>query len=52
MLNHIDLLTLLLAPVMAYLVAALVFSLVERRKNGHAVPVNASNLQYHDGRNL
>ncbi|MFA3792815.1 hypothetical protein AB6T38_17035 [Aliiglaciecola sp. SL4] len=51
MFNHIHLLTLLLAPVMAYLAAALVFSLVESKKNSHAVPVNGSNLQYHDGRN-
>ncbi len=49
MFNHIDLLILLLAPVMAYLAAALIFSVVESKKNNHAVPVNSSSLHYHDG---
>lgn len=49
MFNHIDLLILLLAPVMAYLAAALIFSLVESKKNSHAVPANAPTLHYHDG---
>lgn len=41
MFNHIYLLALLLAPVMAYLAAALIFSLVENRKSSHDAPVNA-----------
>jgi Tfp pilus assembly protein FimT len=53
MYNHIHLLTLLLAPVMAYLAAALVFSVIEsRRSSSHAVPVNNANIQYHDGQHL
>ena len=49
MINHIHLLTLLFAPVMAYLAAALIFSLVESRKSSHEVPVNQNKLHYHDG---
>lgn len=49
MFNHFHLLVLLLAPVMAYLAAALVFSVVEIRKNSHAVPANKSHFKYHDG---
>ncbi|MDC0603602.1 hypothetical protein OAP14_11405 [Aliiglaciecola sp.] len=45
MFNHIYLLALLLAPVMAYLAAALIFGLVENRTSGHEVPVNTSNIQ-------
>ena len=49
MFNHIDLLIILLGPVMAYLAAALIFSLVESKRNSQAVPVNSSTLHYHDG---
>lgn len=52
MFNHIHLLTILLAPVVAYLSAALIFSLIESRKNSHAAPVNSTVLHYHDGQNL
>ncbi|WJG09917.1 hypothetical protein [Aliiglaciecola sp. LCG003] len=48
MINHIHLLTLLFAPVMAYLAAALIFSLIESRSS-HEVPVNAKKIHYHDG---
>ena len=45
MFNHIYLLALLLAPVMAYLAAALIFGLVENRTSGHEAPVNSSHVQ-------
>lgn len=49
MFSHIHLLVLLLTPVLAYLAAALIFSMVENKRNGHAVPVNTGTLHYHDG---
>ncbi|GAA0853908.1 hypothetical protein [Aliiglaciecola litoralis] len=49
MFNHFDLLILLLSPVMAYLAAAVIFSLVESRKAGAAAPVQTASFEYHDG---
>ncbi|GAB5384403.1 MAG: hypothetical protein Alis3KO_15260 [Aliiglaciecola sp.] len=53
MFSQIHLITLIFAPVMAYLAAALIFSLVESKKGGHAFSANTSsntaNIRYHDG---
>lgn len=53
MFSQLHLITLIFAPVMAYLAAALIFSFVESKKGGHAYPANASsnnaNIRYHDG---
>ncbi len=49
MLNHIDLLTLLFAPVIAYLAAALVFSAVQSKTGNHSLVSNSSSVHYHDG---
>lgn len=51
MFSHIDLLTLLLAPVMAYLAAALIFSAIESKKNSQTVSANSATMHYHDGHN-
>lgn len=53
MFSQLHLITLIFAPVMAYLAAALIFSLVESKKGSHAypanTPTNTANIRYHDG---
>lgn len=49
MFYQLDLLTLLIAPLITYLAAALVFSLISKRDENQNLPLSASNLHYHDG---
>lgn len=49
MIYQMDLLTLLLAPVMAYLAAALFFSLLDKDTEEQTLPANVTNLHYRNG---
>ena len=49
MIYQMDLLTLLLAPVISYLAAALFFSLFEKNKEERSLPANPSNFHYRNG---
>ena len=51
MIYQMDLLTLLLAPVMAYLAAALFFSLLDEDSEERSLPANPTNLHYRNGQN-
>ena len=51
MFYQLDLITLLLAPLITYLAAALVFSLISKRDHNQSLPLSATNLHYHDGHN-
>lgn len=51
MFYQLNLLTILLAPVIAYLAAALIFSLIENKDEGQNLSISASNLHYRDGHN-
>ena len=52
MIYQIDLLTLLLAPVMAYLAAALIFSVLDKDADEPTLSTNATNLHYRNGQQL
>ena len=49
MFDQLHVLTLLLAPVAAYLAAALVFALFSARTEDSKLSLNATNLHYQDG---
>ena len=49
MIYQMDVLTLLLAPVMAYLAAALFFSLLDKDSKERTLPANSNNLHYRNG---
>lgn len=49
---QLHLFTLLIAPVMAYLAAALMFSLLTKRDEEQSLPISASNVRFRDGQNL
>ena len=51
MIYQLDLLALLLAPVMAYLAAALFFSLLDSDSEERTLPATATNLHYRNGQN-
>ena len=49
MIYQMDVLTLLLAPVMAYLAAALFFSLLDKDSKERPLPANPTNMHYRNG---
>ncbi len=49
MFSHIDLFTLLFAPVIAYLVAAFVFAAVQSKYSAQQITGSSNSLHYTDG---
>ncbi len=51
MFYQLELLTLLIAPLITYLAAALVFSLLTNKDENQGLPLSTTNLHYRDGHN-
>lgn len=49
MFYQLNLLLLLIAPLLAYLVAALMFSLVTRQQTNQSLPQNAKSVRFRNG---